>query len=207
METLVTTARPGAVQHAARRGLRALRGPRSRRYLRIYGGATGKGGGSGRDAEARVETGPQHQRHPGAKGFFLWGWRFGRLEFSPRAPHLYAVPRWCTRLGFPRVQRADLAQRAEGAGDGDGRLLSFSAKSEARRRHLFGKSRLRGMVLVRKTLRARGGPQWRPDSSFWSWRRWTWPRRNAKNVSALIAQRTLQCRCDFRPERPPASPT
>eukprot|EP00962_Isochrysis_galbana_P019387 scaffold5654_cov119-Isochrysis_galbana.AAC.2 len=45
-----------------------------------------------------------------------------------------------------------------------------------------------------KTPRARGGKQWRPDSSCWSWRRRrsTWPRRRALNVSALTALKTAQ---------------
>eukprot|EP00962_Isochrysis_galbana_P007963 scaffold2172_cov130-Isochrysis_galbana.AAC.6 len=59
-----------------------------------------------------------------------------------------------------------------------------------------------------KTPRARGGggQQWRPDSSCWSWKRSTWPRKKARNESALTAQTKAQCRCNCPPEPPPASP-
>eukprot|EP00962_Isochrysis_galbana_P045072 scaffold17657_cov131-Isochrysis_galbana.AAC.1 len=56
----------------------------------------------------------------------------------------------------------------------------------------------------KKTPRTHGGHQWRPDSSCWSWRRSIWPRRKARNLSALTAQMKAQCRCDCPPERPPA---
>eukprot|EP00962_Isochrysis_galbana_P052893 scaffold24360_cov135-Isochrysis_galbana.AAC.1 len=64
--------------------------------------------------------------------------------------------------------------------------------------------RRRGLSVV--VSAARGGQQWRPDSSFWSWRWWTWPRRRAQNVSALTARKTAQCKYDCPPERLPASP-
>eukprot|EP00962_Isochrysis_galbana_P001876 scaffold483_cov107-Isochrysis_galbana.AAC.10 len=57
-----------------------------------------------------------------------------------------------------------------------------------------------------KTPRARGGQRWRPDSSSWSWRRSTWPRKKARSESALTAQTRAQRRCDCPPERSPASP-
>eukprot|EP00962_Isochrysis_galbana_P010460 scaffold2885_cov93-Isochrysis_galbana.AAC.1 len=40
----------------------------------------------------------------------------------------------------------------------------------------------------KKTPRARGGQRWRPDSSCWSWRRLTWPRKRAQSESVLTAQ-------------------
>mmetsp|Transcript_29766 Transcript_29766/g.94797 ORF Transcript_29766/g.94797 Transcript_29766/m.94797 type:complete len:206 (-) Transcript_29766:576-1193(-) len=45
-----------------------------------------------------------------------------------------------------------------------------------------------------KTPRARGGQRWRPDSSCWSWRRLTRPRRKAPNGSALTAPTRAQRR-------------
>eukprot|EP00962_Isochrysis_galbana_P029251 scaffold9334_cov122-Isochrysis_galbana.AAC.5 len=69
--------------------------------------------------------------------------------------------------------------------------------------HPLGVSKFR---LEKNSASAWRAATWRPDSSCWSWRMSTWPRRKARKESALIAQMILQCRYDCQPERPPAPP-